>query len=666
MRFPARALIACAAIAGLLATRPDWPSAERIDPIQALQARTDDAPRAIAGCVACAAGCEAARLALVEPAPQAEDSDVALCKLALLVIDERRQPCASVALALVDAEGRRHDLETDSAGVVPALSLPRGECVVTPAYGGRARSIVLEGVEAHATLVLEDWHRGRSTVIAVDDRGSPLAGAEVWVSEPQAARGIGCAVGEGTARTTLRALFALRDGVETRDRGRMPALQCQADPLWMRAGVTDAEGRFELRGCSERALVQATAAGHGASRVCRAPRACESAADPVLQLRVVVPTATVAVELLAPTTAVLCGTVRLLPRSSGRWSVDGGQLVPETAARQVEVCGGSSVTLAGVVPGAYWLDFVPAHAASPCGPAVPLELHRPEEHSAALTLAEGVWVEGVVRSNGAPVPFARVEALDAGSRLRVADAAGRFVLSGLPAGRVELLAVGAGSYSYLARAAQPGEVLQVELELESVELIRGRVAGADGAPVAGVEVHAQIDGRERPGLVGLARWGELSLNRAETDAAGHYEVAIPPGASATVTVSDQLASGQRMPVERRRGVRGGETLDFILPLGSGSWSPLELELVSPRSLAEAVERVVLSSADTGLLVQQVNAEVRAGVAAVHAIAPGTYQVLASGDFDGALSGEVVVPPHGGRGPGAALRCSVALAGSRRE
>lgn len=149
----------------------------------------------------------------------------------------------------------------------------------------------------------------------------------------------------------------------------------------------------------------------------------------------------------------------------------------------------------------------------------------------AIALSAAGRVAGrVLTRSGEPVPWAtvRVAVLVAGwsfdrARQTTADAAGGFVMRGLPRRPVEVVALGERA----ASAAQTVDLdahpdtrdLVVRLEVDGT--ITGTVVDAAGAPVEGAHVNAATDPRSG---------GPATDASAIADGAGHFELhGLPPG-----------------------------------------------------------------------------------------------------------------------------------------
>jgi len=131
----------------------------------------------------------------------------------------------------------------------------------------------------------------------------------------------------------------------------------------------------------------------------------------------------------------------------------------------------------------------------------------------------------VVGPDGKPVAGAKVSLPLAGARAdaktsAVTDAAGRFIIAGLPTNKYAVKVVPpAGSTSYETAfddvGAVSGLAMQPELKMPEGATVAGTITGADGKPVAGADIRLSLGYRQGP--------------QAVTDASGKFKIAgIPP------------------------------------------------------------------------------------------------------------------------------------------
>jgi RNA polymerase sigma factor (sigma-70 family) len=165
------------------------------------------------------------------------------------------------------------------------------------------------------------------------------------------------------------------------------------------------------------------------------------------------------------------------------------------------------------------------------------------ERDFALDTAEGAAVAGQVRDGaGAAVAGARVvvavfaEASGGGQvrLLTTAGADGRYVIDGLPAGRIESLAAEAAGFApapWLVRATplRAGETTTVDLTLRRAAMIEGRVVEQGGAAVAEVEVLLSFD------AAGGGNGSDLR-QAVQTDAEGRFRFDGLPEGSGEIAV----------------------------------------------------------------------------------------------------------------------------------
>jgi RNA polymerase sigma factor (sigma-70 family) len=169
-----------------------------------------------------------------------------------------------------------------------------------------------------------------------------------------------------------------------------------------------------------------------------------------------------------------------------------------------------------------------------------------------LVLPEAAAMEGMVTGvDGRPLAGARLSvraveksggdgaALYGPERWAYSGADGAFRLRGLASGPSELRARALGHAPKLIEGLElaPG-ILRLDITLEREAVLEGRVADSAGLPLAGVEVHAFLDG-ELPGsgsddLSEFARrmslWSATGMASARTGADGRWRIASLPEA----------------------------------------------------------------------------------------------------------------------------------------
>ncbi|HET8775704.1 MAG TPA: carboxypeptidase regulatory-like domain-containing protein [Thermoanaerobaculia bacterium] len=185
-------------------------------------------------------------------------------------------------------------------------------------------------------------------------------------------------------------------------------------------------------------------------------------------------------------------------------------------------------------------------------------------------LAQGLGsVQGLITSNGAPQPGAHVE-VDSGSfhASAIADAAGHYLMEGVPEGRVVVTASIDGNFlSGTASATLTGEgtVLTLDVSLRDSGTVSGVVLRHDGAPAPLSVVTVQVGG---------TGGGSLATT---TDGQGGFTIERVPAGMATATA--EVAGGSDKG--RATGeVEGGQTLTLPITLnGTG--------IVSGRALDSA-------------------------------------------------------------------------------
>jgi RNA polymerase sigma-70 factor (ECF subfamily) len=118
------------------------------------------------------------------------------------------------------------------------------------------------------------------------------------------------------------------------------------------------------------------------------------------------------------------------------------------------------------------------------------------ERRVSLFLDQSHEIRGVVRdARGAPVAGAIIDWVAPRPRPVVSDAAGDFVLSGVPSGEIQLRAgrsKDALSYAQLVRVPDISTIDVVLIDVPTVTVIGTVVDDASGAPIAGVEVGCAV------------------------------------------------------------------------------------------------------------------------------------------------------------------------------
>lgn len=244
------------------------------------------------------------------------------------------------------------------------------------------------------------------------------------------------------------------------------------------------------------------------------------------------------------------------------------------------------------------LDAVIVRATAPGHVAAesPVPADADAEVPVVLTLGRGRTIAGVVHdAEGAPIEGAVVRGLSPAHEVfeTNADAAGAFVLRGVPDAPIEVLAIaGSGLSEPVAVAGGPASVDGLEIVVPTLGWIRGVVVDATGEPLANATVHASPDLRARMGqrAVTVGR-GELL---ATADEEGRFTLAgLRPGRYALRAVGADEAGvdpGTRTPthastgrddvvVQRLRGgaiagrllgVDGSAVLDYRVRVDTGA------------------------------------------------------------------------------------------------
>jgi protocatechuate 3,4-dioxygenase beta subunit len=226
----------------------------------------------------------------------------------------------------------------------------------------------------------------------------------------------------------------------------------------------------------------------------------------------------------------------------------------------------------------------PSHAP---GRAGPIAFPRTGERwgDVEIVLSKGIVIEGkVTDAAGRPVPGARVDAraaaaaagadptspeVRASARTAFSGHDGSYRIRGAPAGASEVRAQALGhAPAVIPVSPVEGNVLKVDIVLDSGAAIEGRVVDSGGAPVPGAEVEAFPEG-ELPGeeiddaaeFSGrMARWSAIGLASARTGPDGGFRLPHLPDAPFTL-----LARAAGFEPEAARGFRpGGAAAEIVL------------------------------------------------------------------------------------------------------
>ena len=330
----------------------------------------------------------------------------------------------------------------------------------------------------------------------------------------------------------------------------------------------DGRGRFTISGLGEGPFrLEARARRPGAKGGDEEGVAVSPAAEPgadALELVLAVPPVLRGTVRAGDGTPVPAFALRAEPQSDNPFY---GPIFLQLRTETVESPDGS-FALGGLQDGE-WLLAVQAEGFAPLEP---LRLKLPEAASAPLevVLAPSAAVRGLVlapeEQGGRGVPGARVRMLPEGGDLAVlglsaadlpettCDAAGRFVLEGLPAGEVRLVATAGGfADSEEVRAEVGGECV---LQLRRGGRLTGEVFDGEGRAAVGVPVTAM-----RPGTT-------VAFS-ARTGPGGDFEMEhLVPGSwqvFATLSSDGLLAAGE------------GELADFSSMMSSMKFAMAEIE-----------------------------------------------------------------------------------------
>lgn len=191
-------------------------------------------------------------------------------------------------------------------------------------------------------------------------------------------------------------------------------------------------------------------------------------------------------------------------------------------------------------------------------------------HGTVRAKGTGAPVAGIYVS-AVPVGRERVMSLPDGG---LSDAEGRYRLSQVPPGEVNLSAIGvgyasagmaeaqSGGFNPLARTVAPGAEMQVDLEVEPAARVRGRLRTADGQPVVGAVVTPS-----QVAMLGMMGRGGMDTARGAgvSDESGQYTIeALLPGTTASLTAQ---AAGLPQAKSESFECVGGQTheVDLVFP-----------------------------------------------------------------------------------------------------
>ncbi|HTF90486.1 MAG TPA: sigma-70 family RNA polymerase sigma factor [Planctomycetota bacterium] len=229
-----------------------------------------------------------------------------------------------------------------------------------------------------------------------------------------------------------------------------------------------------------------------------------------------------------------------------------------------------------------------------------------------LTVMElPAWVTPLWKSMGAPET--------------VSDAEGRFRLSGVRAGAVVVTASKLGRFPKLVMPeVKPGATLDLgDLELFAAETVRGRVVGADGAPLANAEV--LVGPRSLPGID-----VHLLQRIGRTEAQGRFSIGGQAPREAFVAVRAQgerawCASGPH-GIGSELEIRIPKRFDLTVELRRGALEPADVR-IAVRAGRPRGELLALGLAEA---LQTIDLRAGESRATVKGLFEGIYEVSASG------------------------------------
>lgn len=392
---------------------------------------------------------------------------------------------------------------TDEHGIARIEGLTPGEHMVSSArnWRSRARATVIAGAEQRVELSLPDGIR--ITGIVVDADGVAVAGAEVHVAP---------SLGQ---RIDLRPL-----------------------------ALTGADGRFDLRSCSERCVVGARAVQHAPSWMHYVNLQEGGSID--LRLELPSPGGVVEGTVFGVDRAPLADAAVVIGEGLAdvvRTTNEGAPAAPA----YVYTDANGRFRAVGLPPG----DLPVEARARGYGLWVgSCRVDARRVTAIEVTLQPGFACTGVVRdAAGAPVAKADV---NVGSRGRLGWAGtrtladGTFRLDGLAPGDVEVVAYHSNVRATAKVRGGPGETVACELRLDAGLALRGRVLRG-ATPVVEAYVYARAEG-------GAAHWTGL----ANTDADGRFVLrGCPQGRTLTLQVG---ATGHRLAALPGVDPRSGDVL----------------------------------------------------------------------------------------------------------
>lgn len=388
---------------------------------------------------------------------------------------------------------------------------------------------------AGSTAASEPAPAGRLQGIVRASGGRPQAGAAVIAAS--AAHG-------ASATTGADGRFALEVPAGTwRVHATLGDRAAAAGPVTVAPGTPGEEVELRLAAAAE---IRGEAVHAGAGRAAAGAR--------------VVALAHEGGEALARATADASGRFRLGPLPAGPVDV------------QVSAEGASPAVLVGVTLEA--------------GAHFPLRVELDAVGSAA----------GMVRdAAGRPIAGVFVRVVPTGDRARAREAReartdfeGRWRIPGLPAGPAELTARHEGALAGAARAIRvvPLQETRVEVELAEAGILSGRVTQGGEPPPARTSVVATP---RRPG----ARPTEAA--RVETDAAGHYELALPAGEYRVAVALPDARAGDLRGRPGFARIEAGRTAVLDLEVGrAAADQPVEILVLEPGGAPSPGAAVTLS------------------------------------------------------------------------
>jgi RNA polymerase sigma factor (sigma-70 family) len=236
--------------------------------------------------------------------------------------------------------------------------------------------------------------------------------------------------------------------------------------------------------------------------------------------------------------------VRLLPGVGHRGTYEESAVADE----------GGAFAFGGLPAGEFVIVATAEGLTTPLGPPAHVRLEVGATTTKDVAVLPGATVEGEVRDHqGRPLSDIAVTARAAqladgrgplAGALTAAD--GKFRLSGLPSGRLDVVAWGSARMREQQKRIEVGSGgrARVSFVAPAVTLLTGLVVGPDGRPVAGAQVRAHEQ---------TAGDGKGRAEHPRSDGAGRFEISSFGAGTAIVTAAKDLDAGVVGPFELAEG-----------------------------------------------------------------------------------------------------------------